>query len=107
MNYKRNCPSCGKEIFHATSHILNQSIKGGRVCKSCAKRSTKNHNYGKKFSYDSDYNVVIEFDGKYHKKPSQKRKDLIRQSKIINNLHPKKFWRYNSVDKTITNVVED
>lgn len=55
--------------------------------------------------YDTIYNVIIEYDSAYHKKSSQKKKDLVRQNRIIETLNPKKFWRYDSVSKTITNVI--
>jgi hypothetical protein len=55
--------------------------------------------------YDKEKNIVMEYDSKYHQKPSQKERDLVRQEKIINVLHPKKFWRYNAVNKQWTNVV--
>lgn len=48
--------------------------------------------------YDKEHNVVLEYDSKYHKKACQKQKDLARQNRVIDILHPKKFWRYNSVD---------
>jgi hypothetical protein len=57
--------------------------------------------------YDSKNNVILEYDSKYHKNPSQKEKDLIRQKKIIDVLHPKKFWRYDSVDKQFRNILGD
>lgn len=49
--------------------------------------------------YDSNNNVVFEFDSPYHKKFGQKNKDLIRQDLIIKTLNPKSFWRYDSVEK--------
>ena len=48
--YMRNCPKCGKEIYHITKHILNQSIKGNRVCKTCSKLSINNPNFNTHFS---------------------------------------------------------
>jgi very-short-patch-repair endonuclease len=56
--------------------------------------------------YDPIHNVVIEYDGKYHDKPSQQQKDLIRQQKIIDILHPKFFWRYNVARKKFSNILE-
>jgi len=56
--------------------------------------------------YDKDKNVVFEYDGKYHNKPCQKQKDLVRQNKIIDILKPKMFWRFDSVNKHYTNVME-
>ena len=50
--------------------------------------------------YDKEKNVVIEYDSKYHNKPYQKQKDLIRQQNIIDKLNPHKFWRYNKKDNT-------
>jgi hypothetical protein len=32
--------------------------------------------------------------------------DFIRQNKIIEILKPKMFWRFNSVDKTLKNILE-
>lgn len=55
--------------------------------------------------YDKEKNVVIEYDTKYHNFPQQHKKDLIRQNKIIDILNPKKFWRYNSVNKTFSNIL--
>jgi hypothetical protein len=55
--------------------------------------------------YDKQYNIVLEYDSKYHNSPSQKKKDLIRQNKIIDITKPKKFWRYNSVTKEIRDVL--
>lgn len=56
--------------------------------------------------YDPVHNVVLEYDGKYHLKLGQQEKDIIRQNKIINILNPKKFWRYNVVNKKWINVIE-
>ena len=56
--------------------------------------------------YDSKRNVVLEYDSKYHHRPDQSQKDIIRQTKIINILKPKKFWRYDAVNKTFRNVLE-
>jgi hypothetical protein len=214
--YMRNCPKCGKEIYHTTKHILNQSIKGNRICKSCSKMFTNNPNFNTHFSderknkiskscsidrinrysdkrerdklsksqikrysneeqkkntsiftktamrdpkirkkhldalhnsqwlkvktdegqlelienlnsigfnfqpnfqvktnqdlfyidgYDKEKNVVLEYDSKYHNRRQQKEKDLVRQQKIIEILKPKKFWRYDGVTKSFTEVI--
>lgn len=57
--------------------------------------------------YDPAHSVVIEYDGKYHLKPHQQQKDLVRQQKIIDILNPKKFWRYDAVNKRCRNVIGD
>jgi hypothetical protein len=54
--------------------------------------------------YDKKHGVVLEYDSKYHNKSDQKQKDLIRQNKIIDILKPKKFFRYDAVNKVIENV---
>ena len=54
--------------------------------------------------YDKKHNVVLEYDSKYHTKLKQKKKDLIRQNKIINLLNPKVFWRYNAVTNKFQDV---
>jgi len=55
--------------------------------------------------YDRQKNVVLEYDGKYHNTIKQKRKDLIRQEKIVEALNPKKFWRYDAFNKQLKNVI--
>ena len=56
--------------------------------------------------YDPIRKVVLEYDSKYHFRKSQniRSKDLVREQNIINLLHPRKFWRYNAVEKTWKNV---
>jgi hypothetical protein len=54
--------------------------------------------------YDKKHGVVLEYDSKYHNKSDQKQKDLVRQNKIIDILKPKKFFRYDAVNKVIENV---
>jgi hypothetical protein len=56
--------------------------------------------------YDPKRNVVLEYDSKYHHRFGQLQKDILRQQKIIDILKPKKFWRYDSVNKTFRNVLE-
>jgi hypothetical protein len=56
--------------------------------------------------YDKERNVVLEYDGQYHNKTSQKQKDLVRQNKIIEILKPKKFWRYNRETNLWLNIME-
>ena len=41
----------------------------------------------------------------YHHKPGQKEKDNCRQQKIIETLNPKKFWRYDAVNKTFQDII--
>ena len=55
--------------------------------------------------YDSIHNVVMEYDSKYHNRLGQKKKDFTRQQIIIEVLKPKAFWRYDSTNKTFTNVI--
>jgi len=66
--------------------------------------------YGEDFlfyldGYDKEKNVVIEYDSKKHKELRQQKKDIIRQQKIISILNPKKFWRYDGVDKVFTQII--
>jgi hypothetical protein len=55
--------------------------------------------------YDRRNGTVLEFDTKYHFGLQQKTKDLLRQQKIISVLKPKRFWRFNSVDRMWSNIV--
>jgi hypothetical protein len=56
--------------------------------------------------YDKEKNVILEYDSKYHNSIGQKQKDLVRQNKIISILNPKKFWRYDSINKKYKNVLK-
>jgi len=104
--YTRKCPECRRKIVHANRDILLKSVKENRLCKSCCQT-------GKTFSkelcyidgYDKEHNVVLEYDSKYHLKLSQQNKDKKRQQKIIDILKPRRFWRYDAVNKTFVNVV--
>ena len=56
--------------------------------------------------YDSKCGVVLEYDSKYHKSIGQQEKDRVREKKIIDALQPRKFWRYDSETKIMSNVLE-
>lgn len=45
-------------------------------------------------AYDKEKNIVVEYDEPLHEKPSIKKKDLIRQNRIIERLNCK-FYRYS------------
>jgi hypothetical protein len=47
----------------------------------------------------------MEYDNKYYQKSSQKGKDLVRQQKIIDILHPKKLWIFDAVNKQWVDVI--
>ena len=55
--------------------------------------------------YDPEHNVVLEYDSQYHRKLSQQKKDAEREKRIIDILHPKKFWRYNSHTHSFTQIL--
>ena len=55
--------------------------------------------------YDKEKNIVMEYDSLYHNKLNQQEKDLIRQQKIIDILKPKKFWRYDAMNKQFRNIL--
>ena len=57
--------------------------------------------------YNRKNNVVIEYDGKYHMALRQKERDLVRQNKIVEILNPRRFWRYDAVNKQWTNIMGD
>ncbi len=56
--------------------------------------------------YDPSHKVVLEYDSKYHFSEPQKSKDLVRQNKIIDILKPKKFWRYNAINKQFRDILK-
>ncbi len=56
--------------------------------------------------YDKQKKVIVEYDSKYHLQSTQKKKDLVRQNKIIDILQPNTFWRYDAVNRTFRNVMK-
>lgn len=58
--------------------------------------------------YDKEKNIVFEYDESRHYGIDNKlkEKDIIRQNKIINNLIPTEFWRYNERQKKLYNVLD-
>lgn len=56
--------------------------------------------------FDKEHGVVLEYDSKYHNTLGQQKKDLIRQNILIDVLKPKKFWRYNAVNKSFEDVLK-
>jgi len=55
-------------------------------------------------SYDKNKNIIVEYDEPKHEKPSQKKKDEIRQQQIIEILNPAEFWRYSENHKKLTQI---
>lgn len=54
---------------------------------------------------DMDLFYVDGYDNKYHTSFGQRKKDLVKHKKIIDVLHPKKFWRFDSVNKQFRNIL--
>lgn len=58
--------------------------------------------------YDKTKNIVFEYDEKYHESPSYKENDKIRETRIIKNINPILFLRYNESKNelydSITNI---
>jgi len=93
-------------VSKVKQHILDRKLwvnTDGKWCKRCPLDKDLFYIDG----YDKEHNVVLEYDGKYHNKTYQKRKDLIRQQKIIEILKPKRFWRYNKVDNSFIECISN
>lgn len=58
--------------------------------------------------YDKEKNIVFEYDEKHHRREKKRKKDLIRQNNIINEIKPYKFIRYeewnNRLYDAVTNI---
>ena len=55
--------------------------------------------------YDKERNIIVEYDEPDHEKPFRKKKDLIRQKIIIDNVKPNMFIRYNERDNRLYDVL--
>ena len=57
--------------------------------------------------YDKEKNIIFEYDEPHHNSLNRKNKDIIRQKRIIDNIKPKMFIRYdqknNRLYDTLTN----
>jgi hypothetical protein len=82
----------GKQVGYNFQHAMNggEQIVGGYFVDG----------------YDKDKNVVFEYDEPrhYYVNGNLKPKDIIRQMRIIQMLHPKKFIRYNEAKRKIYEV---
>lgn len=56
-------------------------------------------------AYDKARNIVVEYDEPAHEVSTKKKKDLIRQSEIIESISPKEFWRYNERHNELRRVI--
>jgi len=86
IEFKKQCPKCGKDQIYKSNGKLLRAIRENSNCRECRYKCCKHS----KETRD---------------KIGQYNKDLVRQSKIIQLLQPKAFWRYNSTTKTLTNVI--
>lgn len=58
--------------------------------------------------YDKERNIVFEYDEEYHKRcAKQKDKDLIRQKRILNDINPIMFLRYDKKANVLYDVKSD
>jgi|ERR1035441_7794075 hypothetical protein len=55
--------------------------------------------------YDKEKNIVAEYDEKYHQQKTQLEKDIIRQKRIIEKIHPKMFIRYNEKKNELIEII--
>lgn len=57
--------------------------------------------------YDKNKNIIFEYDEPKHLLTSVKDKDIIRQNRLINQLNPTEFWRYDEKHDNLYNVIEN
>lgn len=56
--------------------------------------------------YDSSRKIVFEYDEPKHHIKIHKRKDIIRQERIISALNPSAFWRYDEKESRLIDVLK-
>ena len=54
--------------------------------------------------YDKDRNIVFEYDEKEHHTPIRRKKDLVRQNRILERIKPSLFLRYDEKRNTFYSV---
>lgn len=55
--------------------------------------------------YDKEKNIIFEYDEQKHRCNWKKKKDLIRQKRIIDNINPNMFIRYDEVENKFRDVI--
>lgn len=53
MEWKRNCPKCGKELYYSDKYHLASAIKKNTLCITCSRTGDKNSFFGKHHSEES------------------------------------------------------
>jgi len=80
MEYKRNCPKCGKVLYYTNKHNRNAIEKKGTLCMSCSSViKNKKHGNNKKFierygTKGNNTGTDNAFFGKKHTKISKQRR---------------------------------
>jgi hypothetical protein len=57
--------------------------------------------------YDKEKNIIFEYDESHHSNPKLKEKDVDRQEKLINEVRPSKFIRYNEKDNRLYDALTE
>jgi len=57
--------------------------------------------------YDKEKNIIFEYDEKYHTSSKLKKKDLERQEKLIDEVNPLKFIRYDEKNNRLYDVLTE
>lgn len=57
--------------------------------------------------YDKSKNIVFEYDEPKHRVASVREKDKKRQERIIREMNPLEFWRYDERDKKLTEIISN
>jgi hypothetical protein len=55
--------------------------------------------------YDEEKNIVFEYDEPKHNAPSVKKKDVIRQQRIIKKIRPSMFIRYDEQNNRLYDII--
>lgn len=57
--------------------------------------------------YDKEKNVIFEYDEPKHHISSVAKKDVERQKRLVEHLHPNQFWRYDQKNNKLVEVVSN
>jgi hypothetical protein len=84
--WKRNCPDCGKEIFHTEKWVRNKFIKLNKLCIKCNQKGNRSSHFGKRLSEETKRKISFSLKGAksywFGKRLSEETIEKIRKSKI-------------------------
>jgi len=103
MEYKRNCPKCGKDLYYTSKYNRNALEKKGTLCMSCSSViKNKKHGNNKKFieRYGTKGNNIGKDNAFYGKHHTEETKEKILKDRDYSYAKTKDFRKKQSINNS-------